>query len=274
MAQQLTTQQIENILLDVGVVYLNYGVAGERVLAPTRGGGSFVVEQDVRIIERDGALGKEKGLRRVVTENAALTVNVMDMSIANLKAALAGSTATATKITSTLTGEILDSEYYSNITWIGTDMEGKNKVITLYNALADNGLNISFTDKDEVVVEMAFAGHRDPTDTSKPLYEIEEVEDIAPNLTGLVVTTATLSPVFAAGTYAYTAAVVNATTSVTVTPTCAAATSLRVNGITVASGVASGAIALSVGVNTITVTVLETAKTNKTYTIYISRASS
>ena len=271
---ELLAQQIENILLDTGVVYVDYGLAGERVLAPTRGGNTFVVEQDVRVIERDGALGKEKGLRRVIKEDAMLTVRVMDMSIANLNMILRGSSATATKVTSTLTGTIVDTEYLTNVTWIGTDMEGKNKIITLYNAMADNGLSANFTDKDEAVIEIQFSGHRDPTDADAPLYEIEEVEDIAPNLTGLVVTTATLSPVFAAGTYAYTAAVLNAVASVTVTPTCAAATSIRVNGTTVASGVASGAIALATGVNTITITVLETAKTNKTYTIYISRASS
>ena len=271
---EVTTAQIENILLDTGVVYLDYGLAGERILGPTRGGNSFVVEQDVRVIERDGALGKEKGLRRVIKEDATLTVKIMDMSIANLKMALAASTATATKVTSTLDGEIQSSEYYTNITLIGTDMEGKNKVITLNNPLADGGLTIEMADKDEAVVEVVFSGHRDPTDATVPLYTIEEVEDIAPNLTALAVTTATLSPAFAAATYNYVSTVVNATSSVTVTPTCAAATELRVNGVTVASGVASGAIALAVGVNTITVTVLQTGKTNKTYTLYISRASS
>lgn len=271
----VTTAQIENIMLDTGVVYLDYGLAGERILAPTRGGNSFVVEQDIRVIERDGALGKEKGLRRVIKEDATLTVKLMDMSIANLKMALAGSTATSTKVTSTLTGAIAATEYFTNITLIGTDMEGKNKIITLNNPMADNGLTIEMADKDESVVEVVFSGHRDPTDAAVPLYTIEETESIASNLTGLAVTTATLSPVFAAGTYAYTAAVANATTSVTVTPTLAGATiTLRVNGTIVATGTPSGAIALAVGVNTVTVTVAETAKTNKTYTIYISRAAS
>ena len=270
----VTTAQIENIILDTGVVYLNYGEVGERILAPTRGGNTFVVEQDVKIIERDGALGKEKGLRRVIREDAMLTVRVMDLSIANLQMALRAASATATKITSTQDGSIADSEYLANVTLIGTDMEGKNKIITLFNAMSDNGLSIEMADKDESVVEIVFAGHRDPTDATVPLYTIEEVEDIAPNLTALAVTTATLSPAFAAGTYNYVATVLTAVTSVTVTPTCATATELRVNGVTVASGVASGAIALAVGVNEITVTVLQTAKTNKTYTIYISRASS
>lgn len=273
MPNQLTSAQIENIVIDVGVVYLDYGLGTQRILAPTRGGNTFTVEQDVRIIERDGALGKEKGLRRVVREDAMLTVRVMDLSIANLKATLAGSTGTATKVTSTLTGTIAAGEYYTNVTLIGTDVKGRSKVITLFNALNDNGLTLNMNDKDESVVELQFSGHRDPTNINLPLYTIEDLETPASNLTSLTVTTATLSPVFAAGTYSYTAAVVNATTSVTVTPTCAAATEIRVNGVAVTSGQASGAILLSVGVNVITITVIETGKTNKTYTIYISRGA-
>jgi hypothetical protein len=174
-ALNVTTEQIENIMLDTGVTYINYGVAGERILAPTRGGNTFTVEQDVRIIERDGAMGKEKGLRRVIREDAMLTVRIMDMSIQNIKLALAGAIVDGSKIINTQEGVIAETEYLDNVTWIGTDMEGKTKVITLYNAMADNGLAANFVDKDEAVVEIQFAGHRDPTDKTAPLYEIEEV---------------------------------------------------------------------------------------------------
>ena len=95
-----------------------------------------------------------------------------------------------------------------------------------------------------------------------------------PNLTALVVTTATLSPAFAATAYSYGSSVANAVTSVTVTPTCAAASSIKVNGTVVASGSASGAIALSVGVNNITVTTYGSNNDIKTYTITIVRAAS
>ena len=174
--RNITTEQIENILLDTGVVYVNYDVAGEeRILAPTRGGNSFVVEQEVRVIERDGALGKEKGLRRVITEDATLTVRLMDMSVDNLKLALAGATVDGTKITSTTDGTIADSEYLDNVTLVAKDMEGKSRVITLFNAMADNGLSVDMTDKDESVLEVVFAGHRDPTDYTQPLYTIEKV---------------------------------------------------------------------------------------------------
>jgi hypothetical protein len=272
MPLNLTTQQIENIMLDTGVVYLNYGEAGERILAPTRGGNTFTVEQDVRVIERDGALGKEKGLRRVVTENAMLTVRLLDFSLDNLKLALAGSTVSGQVVTSTLNGSINASEYFKNVTWIGTDMAGKNKVIKLFNALADNGLNIDATDKDESVLEVVFAGHRDPQDNTEPLYTIENVANLAPNLSALVVTTATLSPAFSATTYEYGSNVSNAVASVTVTPTSATADEIKVNGVTVASGVASGAITLSTGVNVITVTVIKAGNSNNVYTITIVKA--
>ena len=269
----VTTEQIENILLDAGTVYVDYGEVSERILAPTRGGTAFSVEQDVKIIPRDGSLGKEKGLRRVITEDAMLTVRLLDMSIANLKLALAGATVAGDVITSTADGSIADTEYLTNVTWIGTDMEGKNKVITLFNAMADNGLSIDFADKDEAVLEVVFAGHRNPADCTDPLYTIAEVQDLAVDLTSLVVTTATLAPAFVGTTYEYGSSVLNATTSVTVTPTAATADEITVNGVIVASGVASAAIPLSVGVNEIVVISKETGKVNNPYTITIVRAA-
>lgn len=92
------------------------------------------------------------------------------------------------------------------------------------------------------------------------------------NLSNLVLTTATLYPAFAAGTYDYTATSIGA--SITVTPTAAAGT-ITVNGNTVASGVASGAISLgAIGtVTTITVVVQETGKTAKTYTVRVAKTA-
>jgi hypothetical protein len=271
-ALNVTKEQIENIILDTGVVYVNYGEVGERILAPTRGGNTFEVDREVRIIERDGAMGKEKGLRRVIREDAMLTVRLMDLSMDNLKLALPGTTLNGSKITSTVDGEILEAEYLKNITWIGTDMEGKNKVITLFNPLIDEGIEINAEDKEEAVLEVAFAGHRNPNNKTEPLYTIEEVQDLAPNLTGLTITTATLAPAFASTTYTYGSSVTNAVASVTVTPTSATADEITVNGIVVASGTASGAISLATGLNTITIIVKKSGKVNNKYTVTINKS--
>ncbi len=94
------------------------------------------------------------------------------------------------------------------------------------------------------------------------------------SLSSLAVSSGSLSPAFAAGTLAYTDAVANSVTSITVTPTLADSTAtVTVNGTSAASGVASPAIALSVGVNTITVsTTAQDGTTTQTYTISVSRS--
>ena len=95
-------------------------------------------------------------------------------------------------------------------------------------------------------------------------------------LSSLSLSAGTLNPAFAAATTSYTAAVSNATTSMTVTSTVAdASATIKVNGTAVASGASSGSIALYVGTNTITTIVTaQDGSTTKTYTVTVTRAAS
>lgn len=96
----------------------------------------------------------------------------------------------------------------------------------------------------------------------------------AANLSGLVVTTGTLVPAFAAGTYEYVVNILTGVASVTVTPTCAAATSIEVDGNVVATGQASSAVVLGAAgsIKNIDVVVKETGKANKVYKLHLTRA--
>jgi alpha-tubulin suppressor-like RCC1 family protein len=95
-------------------------------------------------------------------------------------------------------------------------------------------------------------------------------------LSGLNLSSGTLSPVFVSPTTSYTASVPNATTSLTVTPTVTDATAtIKVNGTIVASGAASGVIQLAVGTNTITTAVTaQDGTTASTYTVTVTRVPS
>ena len=95
-------------------------------------------------------------------------------------------------------------------------------------------------------------------------------------LSGLVPSSGTLNPTFAAATISYTASVTNSTTSITVTPTVTDPTStIKVNGTPVTSGTASGSISLPVGSNSITTVVTaQDGVTTKTYTVTVTRAPS
>jgi hypothetical protein len=85
---------------------------------------------------------------------------------------------------------------------------------------------------------------------------------------------AVIVPAAANAVYDYVATVLTGVASVTITPTATAGV-IKVNGNTVATGVASSAITLGAAgtVTTATITVTETAKTTKTYTIRITRAA-
>ncbi|MGF7056461.1 hypothetical protein [Brassicibacter mesophilus] len=174
----LTTQQIQNIVIDTGVVYVNYGEAdgSERLLGPCKGGNSFLVEQEFKEIEYDGIRGKTKGMRRIIRENASLTVRLMDLSQENLKLALAGTNIDeATGAITNGKGSLSDSHYLKNIALVGTTVGGENKIITLYNPLSDNGLTMEMVDKDELAIEIIFAAHYDPVNLESPIYKIEQI---------------------------------------------------------------------------------------------------
>jgi hypothetical protein len=93
-------------------------------------------------------------------------------------------------------------------------------------------------------------------------------------LSSLVASIGMLTPGFAKTTTNYTASVPNATASMTVRPTVAQAdATVKVNGVTVASGITSGAMTLAVGPNVIrTVVTAQDGTTTKTYTLTVTRA--
>ena len=101
------------------------------------------------------------------------------------------------------------------------------------------------------------------------------------NLSNLTLSTGTLSPTFDSTVIGYTSSVINATSSITATPTKVEANAIiqvRINGGTyssVNSGTASGSLALNVGSNSIEIRVTaQDGTTQKTYTLTVTRASS
>jgi hypothetical protein len=93
------------------------------------------------------------------------------------------------------------------------------------------------------------------------------------NLSNLTLSAGAISPAFGASTTSYTLSVQNSTTNTTVTPTVADSNAtVKVNGVTVASGSPSGAITLNAGDNTITTVVTaQDTTTTKTYMVTVPR---
>lgn len=168
----LVPGQVEKMLLDTGAVYVD-GV----LLAPCEGDNVFTVEREYRDISYNESPGKTKGLKRIIRENATLTVRPKGLTQAMLKMALPGSDiGVSDEIESGGRRVIADSEYADEIVFVGTMMDGTTKVITLYRGLADNGLTITAGDDAESIVELVFAAHYNPEDLTEPLYKIEDGE--------------------------------------------------------------------------------------------------
>lgn len=180
----LTQQQVENIQIDHGIVYINYGETDQKMLGPTRGGGQFQVTKNIRDIEFDGRQGKTKGLQVVDEINAQLTVTHLDASLETLQLAMpyAKYDKTEKKITcgNDSVGIIPEEAYLKNVTMFAKVVGGGYKKITLYNAMSEADFTLTAAPKGEGEMPLEVYAHWDPMDDTQPLYEIEDVDAITP----------------------------------------------------------------------------------------------
>jgi len=187
----ITAAQIESIQIDYGIIYVNFGEAGEAVLGPTRGGGSFDVKAKIRDIEYDGQHGKAKGMQVIDEINAALSVTLLDTSMDRLAIAMPFATLAAGVLTCGVAAVAVvpDAAYLTNVTMFCKTIVGTYKKITLYNAMNEKDFSLNAKPKGEGEVSLEIAGHWDPTDDTVNLYKIEDVVSIGGDVTGPTVVT-------------------------------------------------------------------------------------
>lgn len=177
-----TKEQIENIQIDYGIVFVNYGETDEKQLGPTRGGGEFVATATIRDIEFDGSKGKTKGMQVVDDITAQLNVTQLNTSMDTLKMALPfakyDDVTGKLSVGSDSVGVISDKAYLKNITMFAKTIKGEYKKITLYSALSENGVTLAAAPKAEGTIALNVFAHWDATDDTKDLFEIEDVESI------------------------------------------------------------------------------------------------
>lgn len=178
----LTQEQIENIQIDHGLIYANYGETDQRLIGPTRGGAQFVATKTIRDIEYDGRMGKTKGLQVVDEINAQLTFSLMDTSLQNLALAMPHADYDEVqKVISSGTGGLIPgTKYLKNITMFAKCAGGKYKKITLFNAMNEGDLTLNTQPKSEGLVPFEVYAHWDATSdpTVGQLYTVEEVASI------------------------------------------------------------------------------------------------
>lgn len=165
----INTEQVKKMMLDTGAVFV-----GDVLLSPCEGDNTFVVEREYRDIPYNGAPGKTKGLKRVLTENATLTVHPKGLTQAMLKLALPGIADDGGVLEGGGRYVIGDDDYIDEVIFVGDMKDGTTKVFTLFNALSDNGLTVTASENAEVILELVFSAHYNPEDLTEPIYKIED----------------------------------------------------------------------------------------------------
>jgi len=194
---KISAKQRENIQVDYGLVYVDYGEATQRQLAPTRGGATVTITPTYRDIEYDGSTGKAKGMQVLDAIDVLANIPLMDTSMENLALALPYATLTGDggvnpyKITvkSSNIGVLPDSAYLKNITVFAKLLGGGYKKIALFNAMNEGAFSLAAVPKSEGVVNMEVHAHWDAEDDAVDLCEIEDIETISDDSTPPTVVT-------------------------------------------------------------------------------------
>ena len=171
----LTQNQINKVQFNEGIVYANYGETSEKLIAPTRGGGEFVVTETIRDIEYDGMPGKTKGLQVVESIDATLKVTTLGVDQDTLILALSGATLANNVITNDEIGVVASAKYLTNVTMFCKLLDGTYKKITIYNAMHEGGLTLGAKPKGEAEIALEFNAHWNPLDFTDAIYQIEDV---------------------------------------------------------------------------------------------------
>ncbi|MDR2593002.1 MAG: hypothetical protein LBC59_09435 [Chitinispirillales bacterium] len=181
----LNPKTLQSIIMDAGVVYINYGstdpLKPQRKLGATRGGSSFKLTSTTHDMAVDGITGIARGARRFLGITAEMTCNMVEISKELLQMALPGSTYGAPipatdeegvtitgenhyMIQRKLTATIPEIDYH-DIAIVAEVSNTKAPVVCgLKNTISDGGLELSFQDGDESVLALTLTGTVDPFD--------------------------------------------------------------------------------------------------------------
>ena len=175
----VTTETVKHLVLDSGVIFLDYGKQTQKVLGACRGGNEFNVEREWRDMPFDGVGGLVKGARRLISVTASMTVNLVELSkellvlatpgakfeaATGTEAGLAVNSETYYKIKSIMEDTIPDLKF-SDISIVAEYSHHKSPIVcTIKNAMANSNLQLSFNDADESVLSITFTGAFDPAE--------------------------------------------------------------------------------------------------------------
>jgi hypothetical protein len=165
-----------NLQIDAGAVYKNYGLSTEALIGATSGGNEFAIAIKTRDVKVDGLKGTVKGLTRIISTDVTLKVNMLELTTDILKMALMGVVDISINANyDTITGktEIALTDYIDNIAIVGR-LSGSLQpvIIILKNVLSSDGIKFSNKDAVDNILPITFTASIDPSTPTISPYEI------------------------------------------------------------------------------------------------------
>jgi len=173
----ITANTANRLVLDSGALYINYDEAGQALIGATRGGAVFTLEQEIREIPVDGALGPVKNLRRLVRIMPRLSFTLMEMTLAQFKRSIVGSASALSgnwDIITRITADIAAADYLTNVALVA-ELSGTTSAVIckVKNALFVSNFALSTTHQDEGSLPLEAVGHYLDTDLDTQPWEIK-----------------------------------------------------------------------------------------------------
>lgn len=180
----VTESTWRSMIIDVGAVYVNYGLPTERRLGATNGGVTFGwADFNIRAPEIDGLKGRLAGTTRITQASPQITVNLVEWNRKNMELSFPGSKAEwdgdkGMYVIKRSDRVIPLSDYPQNLAVVGTQSgTGSAVVMMIKLPQVTEGAEIPLEDDDEATADLTFVGHYDPADPEAEPWEIHWPED-------------------------------------------------------------------------------------------------
>jgi hypothetical protein len=165
----------DRMVIGAGAVYYGWTNVSSpgTLLGATKGGNVLEINRTIRDIRPDGSKGKVKGFRRIEDVEASLTVNLIEITEANLLMLLPGSAASSHVITG---AEIDDDDYISNVVLVvehtGFTMTSAPLIVKLIHCLVESPFTLNANNNEEASISVKFVAHYVDSDLDTEPWEI------------------------------------------------------------------------------------------------------
>lgn len=163
----VTAKTPEKLVFGAGTIHkgLKYNTAwnfDESIVGATVEGAKLNIVPEVTPITADGVHVPMKGMMRKTGETATLEVKFIEVTPDIIKATTLGTDGSASLDGSSVIeskADILDSDYWENVAYVGVTLEDEPVIAILDNALCKTGMNLETKDKENAAITVTFECH-------------------------------------------------------------------------------------------------------------------